>query len=117
MDEKDCTQDGKPKVKRQYANARKVLSPELLDALQKEFTGLLWVPNDSQFYVRRRELVLGLKSCPLAASGRSSRMMRRGGGSGRQSQRPKSRASRKIRSRMLDSQGPWQRENPSKLME
>ncbi len=49
------------KVKRDYANAKDVLPPELLRAIQEHFTGLLWVPSDTCFYHERRKLVLALK--------------------------------------------------------
>jgi len=49
------------KVKRDYANAKDVLPPELLHAVQEHFTGLLWVPGDTCFYHERRRLVLALK--------------------------------------------------------
>ena len=50
------------KLKRRYANAKDVLPPELLRAVQEQFTGLLWVPGDTCFYQERRRLVLALKS-------------------------------------------------------
>jgi len=49
------------KVKRDYANAKDVLPPELLRAVQEHFIGLLWVPSDTCFYHERRRLVLALK--------------------------------------------------------
>ena len=49
------------KLKRRYANANDVLPPELLRAVQEQFTGLLWVPGDTCFYQERRRLVLALK--------------------------------------------------------
>ena len=51
----------KRSVSRPYANARDVLSPELLRTLQQHFTGLLWVPADTHFYETRRKLVLALR--------------------------------------------------------
>jgi predicted transcriptional regulator len=50
------------KLKRRYANAKDVLPPELLRAVQEQFTGLLWVPGDTCFYLERRRLVLALKN-------------------------------------------------------
>jgi predicted transcriptional regulator len=50
------------KLKRRYANAKDVLPPELLRAVQEQFTGLLWVPGDTCFYRERRRLVLALKN-------------------------------------------------------
>ena len=47
-------------VTRRYANAKDVLSPELLRTLQEHFTGLLWVPADTHFHAVRRKLVLAL---------------------------------------------------------
>jgi len=49
------------KVKREYANAKDVLPPDLLRSVQEHFTGLLWVPSDTCFYHERRRLVLALK--------------------------------------------------------
>ena len=49
------------KVKRDYANAKDALPPDLLRAVQEHFTGLLWVPSDTCFYHERRRLVLALK--------------------------------------------------------
>jgi len=48
-------------VKRDYANAKDVLPPDLLRTVQEHFTGLLWVPSDTCFYHERRRLVLALK--------------------------------------------------------
>lgn len=48
-------------MKRPYANARDVLPSEVLDAVRRHFTGLLWVPSDVGFYEERRKLVLALK--------------------------------------------------------
>jgi len=48
------------KVKRDYANAKDVLPPELLRAVQEHFIGLLWVPSDTCFYHERRQLVIAL---------------------------------------------------------
>jgi predicted transcriptional regulator len=49
------------KVKRDYANAKDVLPPDLLRSVQEHFTGLMWVPSDTCFYHERRRLVLALK--------------------------------------------------------
>jgi predicted transcriptional regulator len=49
------------RVKRDYANAKDVLPPDLLRAVQEHFTGLMWVPSDTCFYHERRRLVLALK--------------------------------------------------------
>jgi predicted transcriptional regulator len=46
---------------RQYANAKKVLPPELLRSVQGHFTGLLWVPSTTSAHHKRRMLVLALK--------------------------------------------------------
>ena len=55
-------QENEPQnMKRPYANARDVLPPEVLDTVQRYFTGLLWVPSDVGFYEERRKLVLALK--------------------------------------------------------
>ena len=54
-------EDRERKVKREYANAKDVLPPDLLHAVQEHFTGLLWVPSDTCFYHERRRLVLALK--------------------------------------------------------
>ena len=63
MDEKDIAQEDKPdRVKTRYGNARKILSPELFEALQKEFTGHLWVPSATRFCACRHELVLELNA-------------------------------------------------------
>ena len=43
-----------------YANARDVLPPELLCAVQQHFTGLLWIPAETDLYAVRRKLVLAL---------------------------------------------------------
>lgn len=48
-------------MKRDYANAKDVLPPDLLRSVQEHFTGLLWVPSDTCFYHERRRLVLALK--------------------------------------------------------
>ena len=48
-------------MSRPYANAKDVLSPELLRTLQQHFTGLLWVPADTHFHAVRRKLVLALR--------------------------------------------------------
>jgi len=48
-------------MKRPYGNARDVLPPDVLDAVRRHFTGLLWVPSDVGFYEERRTLVLALK--------------------------------------------------------
>ena len=48
------------RVKRRYANAKDVLPPELFREVQQHFTGLLWVPANTQFYETRRKLVLAL---------------------------------------------------------
>ena len=47
-------------VNRRYANAKDVLPPELFSEVQQDFTGLLWVPANTQFYETRRKLVLAL---------------------------------------------------------
>ena len=47
-------------VKCRYANAKDVLPPELFSEVQQHFTGLLWVPANTQFYETRRKLVLAL---------------------------------------------------------
>ncbi len=44
-----------------YANARDVLPPELLCAVQQHFTGLLWIPAGTRLYAVRRKLVLVLR--------------------------------------------------------
>ncbi len=47
-------------VKCRYANAKDVLPPDLFQQVQQHFTGLLWVPADTQFFETRRKLVLAL---------------------------------------------------------
>jgi len=55
-------QENEPQnMKRPYGNARDVLPPDVLDAVRRYFTGLLWVPSDVGFYEERRKLVLALK--------------------------------------------------------
>ena len=55
-------QENEPQnMKRPYGNARDVLPPDVLDAVRRHFTGLLWVPSDVGFYEERRTLVLALK--------------------------------------------------------
>lgn len=49
------------KKKASYANAETVLSTELFGNLQKEYTGLLWVPKNTQgFYEKRKQLITDL---------------------------------------------------------
>jgi hypothetical protein len=43
-----------------YANAEKILPPELLKEVQKYHTGVLWIPTPSRFYQKRRRLVIAL---------------------------------------------------------
>jgi hypothetical protein len=43
-----------------YANAEKILPPELLKEVQKYHTGVLWIPTPSRFYKERRRLVIAL---------------------------------------------------------
>jgi hypothetical protein len=47
------------KMKR-YANAEKILPPELLKEVQKYHTGVLWIPTPGRFYQERRRLVIAL---------------------------------------------------------
>ena len=56
---------------KKYANAEKILPPELLKEVQKHYTGILWIPTPSRFYKERRQLVIalhlqGIKSCEIA---------------------------------------------------
>jgi len=44
-----------------YANAEEVLPPELLEAVQKYHSGMLWVPVAQSFYQQRRRLVIALR--------------------------------------------------------
>ena len=44
-----------------YANAKNALPPALLREVQQHFTGMLWIPADTQFFALRRKLVLALK--------------------------------------------------------
>ena len=55
------------RVKQKYANAKNVLPPELLGEVQKHFTGMMWVPAHTQFFVLRRRLVLALKAQGVSA--------------------------------------------------
>jgi hypothetical protein len=43
-----------------YANAEKILPPELLKEVQKYHTGVLWIPTPSRFYQERRQLVIAV---------------------------------------------------------
>jgi hypothetical protein len=45
---------------KRYANAEKILPPELLKEVQKYHTGVLWIPTPSRFYKERRRLVIAL---------------------------------------------------------
>jgi hypothetical protein len=45
---------------KRYANAKKILPPELLKEIQKYHTGVLWIPTPSRFYQDRRRLVIAL---------------------------------------------------------
>lgn len=45
---------------KRYANAEKILPPELLKEIQKYHTGVLWIPTPSRFYQDRRRLVIAL---------------------------------------------------------
>ena len=44
-----------------YANAKNALPSALRREVQQHFTGLLWIPADTQFFALRRKLVLALK--------------------------------------------------------
>lgn len=46
---------------KRYANAEKVLPPELLKEVQKYHTGVLWIPTPGRFYQERRRLVIALR--------------------------------------------------------
>ena len=48
-------------MKKRYACAHAVLPPDLVEAVQAHFTGLLWVPSSKMFYAERKKLVLALK--------------------------------------------------------
>ncbi len=48
-------------MKKRYACAHAVLPPDLVEAVQSHFTGLLWVPSSKMFYAERKKLVLALK--------------------------------------------------------
>jgi predicted transcriptional regulator len=48
-------------MKKRYACAHAVLPPDLVEAVQSHFTGLLWVPSSKLFYTERKNLVLALK--------------------------------------------------------
>ena len=55
-------EDNAPRLlNRRYANARDVLPPELLCAIQQHFAGLLWIPAGTHLYAVRRKLVLALR--------------------------------------------------------
>jgi predicted transcriptional regulator len=54
------------KMKR-YANAEKILPPELLKEVQKYHTGVLWIPTPSRFYQERRQLVIALQGQGIAS--------------------------------------------------
>ena len=53
--------NGTRRLNPRYANARDVLPPELLCAVQQHFAGLLWVPAETHLYAARRKLVLALR--------------------------------------------------------
>ena len=53
--------NGPRRLNRRYANARDVLPPELLCAIQQHFAGLLWIPAGTHLYAVRRKLVLALR--------------------------------------------------------
>jgi hypothetical protein len=48
-------------MKKRYACAHAVLPPDVVEAVQAHFTGLLWVPSNKLFYAERKKLVLALK--------------------------------------------------------
>ena len=48
-------------MRNKYAHAKDVLPPGLLKAVQKHFTGLLWIPGGEAFYQERSELIATLK--------------------------------------------------------
>ena len=48
------------KKRKNYANAKDVLQPELLKEVQKHCSGLLWIPSLGRFYQERRDLVVAL---------------------------------------------------------
>lgn len=45
---------------KKYANAEKILPPELLKEVQKYHTVVLWIPTPSRFYQERRRLIIAL---------------------------------------------------------
>ena len=48
------------KKRKNYANAKDVLPPELLKEVQKHYSGILWIPAPGSFYQERRDLVVAL---------------------------------------------------------
>jgi predicted transcriptional regulator len=48
-------------MKYPYANAEKVLPPELLKEIQRHYCGVLWVPSPNKYFEDRRKLVVALR--------------------------------------------------------
>ena len=46
--------------RKNYANAKDVLPQDLLDKVQKHYSGLLWIPAPGRFYQERWDLVVAL---------------------------------------------------------
>lgn len=44
-----------------YANAKDVLPPDLLERVQKHYAGLLWIPDDHDFYRERIKQIRSLR--------------------------------------------------------
>ena len=67
----ECDADHQPSRRSSragYANARYVISPEILSALQQEYTGLLWVPKPVRAAEERAQDVLRLKNKGLSTA-------------------------------------------------